>query len=149
MHRRQGLLWWLTLLVVLAVGYSGWLIFQPDLRFSLPSFGIANAHTEIVQAEHGAPLPAGLRPGDRIDLPALTPAARIALIKSANLNLLPNAAYDLVVRRAGTEGTPAVVPVHSVADARESTVLGLLDWGLLGFLSYPFCLSVIALLTLW
>ena len=150
MHRRQGLLWLLTLVVVLAVGCTGWMIFQPDQRFSLPSFGVANAHTAVVQAEAGAPLPAGLRPGDRIDLPALTPAARIALIKSANLNLLPNgAAYDLVVRRAGTEGAPAVMTVHSVADARQSTVLRLLDWGLLGFLSYPFCLSVIALLTLW
>ena len=149
MHRRQGLLWLLTLVVLLAVGYSGWLISQPDLRFSLPSFRIADAHTEIVQAGAGAPLPAGLRPGDRIDLPALTPAARIALIKPANLNLLPNAAYALVVRRAGTEGAPTVITVHSVADARQSTVLGLLGWGLLAFLSYPFCLSVIALLTLW
>ena len=150
MHRRQGLLWLLTLVVVLAVGYTGWQIFHPDQRSSLPFFGVANAHTAVVQAQAGAPLPAGLRPGDRIDLPALTPAARIALIKSANLNLLPNgAAYDLVVRRAGTEGAPTVMTVHSVADARESTVLGLLDWGLLGFLSDPFFLSVIALLTLW
>lgn len=149
MHRRQVLLWWLTLVVVLAVGYLGWLIFQPGLRFSLPTFDITDARTEVVQPEPGAPVPAGLKPGDRIDLPALAPATRIALIKSANQNLLPDAAYDFVVLRAGAEGAPALVTVQRVADARQSTVMGSLDWGLLGFVSYPFCLSAIALLALW
>lgn len=149
MHRRHGLLWGLTLVVVLAVGYAGWLIFQPELRFSLPTFDITHADTEVVQAQLGAALPAALKPGDRIELPALAPATRIALIKSANLNLLPDTAYEFVLRRAGTGDAPLTVTVRSVADARESTVLGRLDWGVLGFVSYPFCLSVIALLALW
>jgi hypothetical protein len=150
MHHRQGLRWLLMLVAVMAVGYVGWRIFQPDQHYGLPYFGFANAQVAVVAAQDGVPLPAGLRPGDRIDLPALAPAARIALIKSANLNMLPGgAAYDLVVRHAGTEGAPAVMTVHSPAFPRKSPVQPLPGWGLLSFLSYPFCLSVIALLALW
>jgi hypothetical protein len=150
MHRRRGILWLLTLVVVIAIGYVGWSLFAPTSRYGFPIVSLANAHIAVVLAEDSVPLPTQLRPGDRIDLSALTPAARIALIKSTNLNRLPNdSVYDLVVRHTGLEGAPAIITVHGVPLNRKSASLRLLGWGLFTFLSYPFCLSVIALLALW
>ncbi|WP_458068272.1 GAF domain-containing protein [Rhodanobacter sp. BL-MT-08] len=150
MHRRQGVLWLLTLIVVTAIGYVGWSLFAPTPRSGFPIVRLANAHVAVVLAEDSVLLPSQLRPGDRIDLSALAPATRIALIKSTNLNRLPNdSAYDLVVRHAGAEGAPTVITVHGVSLNQKSPVQRLLDWGLLTFFSYPFCLSAIALLSLW
>jgi len=150
MHRHQGLRWLLTLVVVLAVGYLGWRIFHADQHFRLPFVHLADAHTAIVQTESGVALPAPLKPGDRIELSALAPAARIALIKSANLNLLPgDGAYGLVVKHTDTKDAPAAITVRSVSFANKFASQPLSGWGLLSFLSYPLCLAIIALLTLW
>jgi hypothetical protein len=150
MHGRQGWAWGLTLVVLIAIGYVGWSLFGPTPRFGFPIVSLANAHVAVVLAEDSVPLPSQLRPGDRIDLSALAPATRIALIKSTSLNRLPNdSAYDLVVRHAGAEGAPTVITVHSVSLNQKSPVQRLLGWGLFTFLSFPFCLSVIALLSLW
>lgn len=150
MHRRQGVLWLLTLVVVIAIGYVGWRVFHPDQRSDLPFSTQFLGHVEVVEAVDGVKLPVQLMPGDRIDLAALMPATRIALIKSANLNYLPsNSAYELVVRHAGPEGAQAIITVHSVTDAMETSAAQWVQWGLFSFLGYPFCLSVIALLALW
>ena len=151
MHHRQGLRWILTLVIVMAIGYVGWGLFGPGQRFKLPFFKFINAHSAMVLDEDGAPLPTQLRAGDQVDFSMLAPSARIALIKSTSLNILPkDSAYDLPIRHAGAEGVPTVITVHSiVSNHGKSPVQRLLGWGLLSFLTYPFCLSVIAFLALW
>jgi hypothetical protein len=150
MHRHQGLRWLLTLIVALAVGFTGWRIFHADHQFRVPFVRLADAHTAIVQAEDGFPLPATLKPGDRIELSALAPAARIALIKTANLNLLPgDAAYELIVHHADTNDAAVAITVHTVSFANKFAFRALSAWGLFSFLTYPLCLSIIALLTVW
>lgn len=147
MHRRQGT-WLLMLVVLMALGYAGWRTFHADQRSKLPFSALFFGHVALVDAVDGVKLPVQLKPGDRIALTAVTPATRIALIKSANLYHLPNnSTYSLVVRHAGGDGTPAIITVHSVT--MDTLAERSYDWGLFSFLSYPFCLSIIALLALW
>jgi hypothetical protein len=150
MHRHPGLRWLFTLIIALALGFTGWRIFHADQQFRVPFVRLADARTAIVQAEDGFPLPATLKPGDRIELPALAASARIALIKTANLNLLPgDAAYDLVVQHANTHDAPVAVTVHTVHFANKFAFRALSAWGLFSFVTYPLCLAIIALLSLW
>lgn len=145
MHRRQDT-WLLMLVVLVAVGYSGWLAFHPEQRSKLPFSTIFAGHDAVVDAVDGVKLPVHLNPSDLIDLPAVTPDTRIALIKSANFNHIPDdATYRLVVRHPAGDNTPSIVTVHSV----PMDVMGSYDWGWYSFLSYPFCLGVIAILALW
>jgi hypothetical protein len=146
MHVRQGWVWGLTLVVLIAVGYVGWSLFVPAQRFGFPIFRLANAHVAVMMADKSVPPPTQFKPGDRIDLSALTPATRIAMV----INTLPSdSSYDLVLRHAGSNGTAAVIAVHSVPLLQKTPLQRLLGWGLLSFLSYPFCLAVIAWLALW
>ena len=148
MHRHRSLIWCLTMAITAAVVYSGWQIYRPHQL--LPFFTLADAHTAVVRTEGGAPLPPPLRPDDRIDLRALEPGARIALIKSANLNLLPDGStYALTVQHPGAENAPSAVTVQTSAADPRSVVQRFMVWGLFSFLTYPFCLSIIALLALW
>ncbi|WP_458070828.1 GAF domain-containing protein [Rhodanobacter sp. BL-MT-08] len=150
MQGRQGWVWGLTLVVVVALGYVGWSYFVSTQRFGFPIFRLANAHIAVVMANESVPLPTQLKPGDRLDLSALPPATRIAMAKAANLNSLPSdSAYDLVLQHAGREGTAVVIALHSVPLFQKSPIQRLLGWGLLVFLSYNLCLSVIAMLALW
>ena len=147
MYRRQGI-WLLVLVVLVALAHTGWRAFHADQRSRLPFSALFFGHVEVVDAVDGVEVAVQLKPSDRIDLPAVTPAARIALIKSASLNFLPNnSAYGLVVRHAGPESAPTIITVHSVT--KDMSAAHWYDWGLFSFLSYPFCLSVIALLALW
>lgn len=147
MHRRKGT-WLLMLVVLVALGYAGWRAFHADQRSKLPFSTLFFGHVALVDAVDGLKLPVQLKPGDRIDLPVVTPATRIALIKSANFNQLPDdSTYRLVVRHAGGDTAPAIITVHSVT--MDTTAERAYDWGLFSFLSYPFCLAVIALLALW
>lgn len=147
MHRRQGT-WLLMLVALVTVAYTGWLVAHPEQRSKLPFSVVFAGHEAMVVAVDGVKLPVDLKPGDLVDLPAVTRDTRIALVKSANLNHIPDdSTYRLVVRHPGGDNASSIVTVHSVTmdEAAERPY----DWGWYSFFSYPFCLAVIAILALW
>jgi hypothetical protein len=135
MTRNYPLLILLTIIVVVA-GIVGSLVKQSGLPFSV---SVVDARTAIIVPIHGISVPAPLRSGDRIDLPALDHDARIAL---AQANLPAGHRYDIIIRRGTAELT---VPVSAV-DLGSANNEALIVWSLrsLAVLS-----GMIVLLVLW
>ena len=146
MHRRYGLLAFLTALIVAAGSYDAYMAFhQSGLPFS---FHIVDAHTAVIEPIPGAPLPLALRAGDRIDLTASPPATRIAIIRVARSEngVAVGRTYAFVIRRGGALVT---VPVTSIARPESGTsaeLMGADDWAAMWLFAL---FSAIALLALW
>lgn len=144
MHRRYGLLILLTALIVLAGAYDAVRGVQPSGFRGLPfSVQVIDAYTAIIEPVPGIPLPASLHSGDHIELPALSPASRIAIDLPLNLATLPSGrTYALVIRRDGARVTFPITSVSSNALTGSSVP----RWVAFCFIVL---LSAIALLAVW
>ena len=101
MHRRYGLLVLLSVVVVAASVYAGWMVFQPTPQ--LP-FTVRWADARQVRIEPIPGLtPAALHAGDRLDLAAQSRATRIALVASENTFLPATASYALRIQRGAAQ----------------------------------------------
>ena len=99
-HRRYGLLTLLTALIVLA---STHLILTISQRPGLPfSIHVVAARTVVLEPIPGIPLPSALHAGDQIDLAALPPATRIAIIRTCGAH----AQIDKVTEFVGVLADP-------------------------------------------
>ncbi|HVC37098.1 MAG TPA: hypothetical protein VNF46_01720 [Gammaproteobacteria bacterium] len=140
MHRRYRLLILLTVFVVLACAYSGFMNFYSS---GLPiSVNIGNAHTAVLEPIPGIPMPMALKAGDQINLAAQPLATRIVIAMNRVRNLPRARIYTLEVPRGETDIT---VPVTSV-NASTSTGVRRSEWAFSGFIVL---LGGIALLALW
>ena len=142
MLRRYGLLSLLTVAVVMAVVYSGVRVFRPSGLPFRPS--IIGAHTALIVPIAGIPLPHALEPGDRVDLAATPPPARIAISRFAqdDADLPAGRTYEFAIGRGRAS---LRVPVTNV-DTRTETGAQLSEWALLCFIVL---LAGIALLASW
>ena len=66
---------WLMLVVLVAVGYSGWRAFHAEQRAKLPFSAIFSGHVAVVDAVDAVKLPVQLKPGDRLSERALALSA--------------------------------------------------------------------------
>ncbi len=142
MRRRHTLLALLTVLIVVACAYSGFMAFRPaGLPFDVI---VEGAHTAVVEPVANIPLPPALRAGDRLDLAALSRSARIAvsIMHLSNYSFPLGQAYEFVIRRGGV---PVTVPITTV-DLRAVRDAWWFEWTTL---SFSMLLGVIALLVLW
>jgi hypothetical protein len=140
MPRRYGWLVLLSVVVVVASGYAGWMIFQP-----LPQLPFT---VRWVDAQHARiePIPGLTSPtvhaGDRLLLAAQKRATRIALVTSEATNLPSSASYPLVIERGAAQ---VEVTVRAV-DGNTGALSSWADWLTL----YSVILFAgIALLALW
>ena len=103
MHRRYGLLVLLTVVVVAATAYAGWMRFQPSsyLPFTMHWVNAGQARIEPIP---GVAMPATLHAGDWLDLATQSRATRIALVTSESAANLPAAAsYALRIQRGAAQ----------------------------------------------
>lgn len=144
MHRRHISLSILTAVLLLVVTYATWRVFQPGGQYGLPFSGITvDSRTTVVGARRDVPLPAGLHAGDRIDLAALSPAARVALLREHNLSYLPaTGSYELWIRPAAAPAMRQVTEIHT----REVWNPPLGQWTFAFYIAF---LGAIALLAGW
>ena len=140
MHRRYGLLVLLSVVVVAASVYAGWMQFQPDPQ--LP-FTVRWANARQVRIEPIPGLtPATLHAGDRLDLVAQSRATRIALVANERTFLPATASYALRIQRGAAQ---VRVNVGAV-DGNTGTLFSWTDW----LTVYSLILFAgIALLALW
>ncbi|MGB9430118.1 MAG: GAF domain-containing protein [Gammaproteobacteria bacterium] len=142
MSRRYPLLILVTIILILGSGYQVYTAFKPS---GLP-FGVTlvDARTAVVEPITGIPLPPGLQTGDRIDLPASDPPARIALLPDilVEANLSGAHTYKYTLRK---DHALISVPVASVDISQASGGL-LLDW-LIAI--YTVLFAVVILLLFW
>ena len=140
MHRRYGLLVLLSVVVVVATAYVGWMQFQPTPQ--LPFTVIwANARQARIEPIPGL-TPATLHAGDRLDLAVQSHATRIALVTSEVTNLPSTASYPLLIQR----GTAQVSVRVGAVNGNTGALFSWVDW--LSF--YTLILYAgIALLALW
>ncbi|MHB8425864.1 MAG: GAF domain-containing protein [Gammaproteobacteria bacterium] len=142
MPRRYGLLILLTVVIVMACAYSGFMAFRPaGLPFDV---NVVNAHTTVVEPLANIPLPSTLRAGDRLDLAALSRPARIAvsIMHLSNYSFPLGQAYEFVIYR---DAIPVTVSVTTV-DLGAVRDAWWFEWTTL---SFSVLLGVIALLALW
>jgi len=142
MGRRYPLMILLTLLTLGASLYAGIMAFN---HYALPfDIHVVDAHTAVISPVAGLPLPPGLQTGDRIDLSALPPSARVLInvTSFAEGNLPPNHAYDLVINR---DSGPVTVPVTT----RTFFLRGLRHWWSWIACIYGMLLAGISLLLIW
>lgn len=113
MSRRYALSVFLSILVVVVGIYGGYRAFRPSgLPFTVKVVG---AHVAVIEPLPGIPLPAALRPGDRIDLPALNAPSRMAITIAENTYgqiLPPGQTYKLVIRQTSELITVPVTTVN-------------------------------------
>jgi hypothetical protein len=104
---------------------------------------MVDARTAVALPNAGHPLPAGLQPGDRIDLPALDDSTRMAVVIQGLQGVLPaERTYQFLVQRASESLTVPVTTVTFGGTPRER----LTQW--------VFCVfyvvgGTLALLVLW
>ncbi|MGH8402272.1 MAG: hypothetical protein ACRESO_02535, partial [Gammaproteobacteria bacterium] len=117
--------------------------------FSFYGYGMpfnVDHHTGVIEPIPGIPLPAGIQPGDQIDLSATQADTRIALLTGPKKPA--GHTYELVIRRGSEHLT---VPFKNAdysldTDQRVRFVILWLSWtSLSGFL----VLGIISLLSLW
>ncbi|MHB1896417.1 MAG: hypothetical protein ACYCOY_07195 [Metallibacterium sp.] len=140
MHRRYGWLVLLSVVVVAASVYAGWMFFQPAPQLPFTVHWVDANHARI------EPIP-GLTPptlhaGDRLELAAQPRATRIALVTSEWTNLPSSASYPLVIERGAAQVN---VSVHAV-DGNSGALANWAAWiGLYTVILF----AGIALLALW
>jgi len=142
MRHRHALLALLTVLIVVACAYSGFMAFRPaGLPFDVI---VEDAHTAVVEPVANIPLPPTLRAGDRLDLTALTRPARIAvsIMHLSSYSFPLGQTYEFVIRR---DAIPVTVSVTTV-DLGTVSHAWWFEWTTL---SFSLLLGVIALLVLW
>ena len=112
MHRRYGLLVVLTVVVVVATVYAGWMRFQPSSYLPFTTHWV-NAGQARIEPIPGVAMPATLHAGDRLDLAAQSRATRIALVTSESAANLPAAAsYALLIQRGAAQVSVRVGAVN-------------------------------------
>lgn len=140
---RHGIGWrvLLTAILVPSLLYAGYRL-DATGPTTLPfAFGLdfIGTHTAIVRATP----PDALRVGDRIDLAALGPAARIALARTTIVSSLPpQRSYPFTVQSDRTPGGLATLTVH----VRRFADYGPGHWAVIPYLCM---LGINALLALW
>lgn len=140
MHRRYGWLVLLSVVVVAASVYAGWVEFQPgpQLPFTVRWMDAQHARIEPIPGL----TPASLRAGDRLELAAQPRATRIALVTSEQTNLPSSASYPLVIERGAAQ---VKVTVHAV-NGNTGALVSWGDWlGLYAIILF----AGIVLLALW
>ena len=143
MHRRYGLLVVLTVVVVVATVYAGWMRFQPSSYLPFTTHWV-NAGQARIEPIPGVAMPATLHAGDRLDLAAQSRATRIALVTSESAANLPAAAsYALLIQRGAAQVSVRVGAVNGNTGGAPASWN---DW----LTVYTLILfSGIALLALW
>ncbi|MGA9852752.1 MAG: hypothetical protein WBR15_07460 [Gammaproteobacteria bacterium] len=148
MPRRYPLLIVLTLLVLLSCACGIWSQFQPS--FNAPfAVTLTDARSVTVQPLSGVPLPSGLRPGDRLDLPAMDFSARYLILPLVNDDALyPGVShnYQLAVNRGDVRLT---VPVTSVDLSVLPSEHFYTRWSAWSFIFNVLVFSVLALILVW
>jgi len=129
-------------LVLLAGGVlATWGAFQSyDLPFSL---SVVDARTALVHPNPGTPLPPDIQAGDRVDLQALDPSTRAAIVIYDMQGTLPaEKTYPFVIHRGDMSTSVPVTTVPMALNARAR----IANWLFLGnFL----LVAVLGLLVLW
>src|SRR5579859_2418495 len=130
MQARHALVFAFSIYIVLAVAYIGWMVpHHSRLPFSV---SITDAKSAVLEPISGIALPPGMQPGDRIDLPALDPEARIAVsIMSMEAYLPQGQTYVFVIERGGSEVTRPATTV----DYSASRGLWFSQWTYVGFMA--------------
>ncbi|MHB8404226.1 MAG: hypothetical protein ACYDCJ_02280 [Gammaproteobacteria bacterium] len=148
MSRRYPLLIVLSLLVLLSCAIGFWSQFMP--AFNAPfAVTLTDAHSVTVQPLPGVALPAGLRTGDKLDLPAMDFSARFLILPLVNDDAMyPGASrsYQLAVRRGDARLT---VPVTSVDLGTLPAAHFYTQWSIWTFAFGVLVFAVLALLVLW
>ncbi len=141
MPRRYALLMLISVFIVVCVATSCWFTFsEHGLPFTV---AVVNARTAVIRPTSGLALPAGVQPGDRIDLSALDHSARIAIsITNLQGGLPQGRIYKLVVQRGARS---IVIPVTTVHWGTSGSIR-FSQWG---YSVYYVLLGVLALLALW
>jgi hypothetical protein len=118
-----------------------WLQFHGGgLPFSVT---VSDTRTAVIHPAPGFKLPVSIQAGDRIDLQALDPSTRSAIVIFNSQGRLPlGRNYQFVIQR---DGHRTVVPVTTV-DLGVPLRIRLSQWLNIGFFAL---MSVLALLTLW
>ena len=140
MHRRYGLLVLLSVVVVAASVYAGWMVFQPTPQLPF-TVRWGNARQARIEPIPGL-TPATLHAGDRLDLAAQSRATRIALVASEGTSLPAAASYALRIQRGAAQVSVNVGAVDGNTGALASWGDWLPVYSLILF-------AGIALLALW
>jgi hypothetical protein len=109
------------------------------------SFQLKDSSTAVVQPVGSVPLPAGFQSGDEIDIPALDPDARSALLASGVrlANMTGDVEYRMVLRRNGAEMT---VPAVTRPALRTAPNWHYIAWVAIYF---QWVLFAVVLITFW
>ena len=140
MQRRYALLVLISMFIVVCDAATCWFVFN---EYGLPfSVTVVDARTAVIHPTGGLALPAGIVPGDRIDLAALNRPARIAISITNLEGQLPRAqTYQLAIQR-GVQRT--VIPVPTV-DWGTSRSIRFSQWSYFVFYVLMGCLALLAL----
>ncbi|MGA9855825.1 MAG: GAF domain-containing protein [Gammaproteobacteria bacterium] len=131
----------ITLLLLAGGVLATWGAFNAhDLPFSL---SVVDARTAVIHPNPGTPLPPGIQAGDRVDLQALDPSTRAALVIYDMQGTLPaEKTYPFVIHRGDMGITIPVTTVRMALNQRAR----ISNWLFLGnFL----LVAILGLLVLW
>ncbi|MGH8396649.1 MAG: GAF domain-containing protein [Gammaproteobacteria bacterium] len=133
-----------TFISILLLASGVWALWGSFNSYDLPfSLGIVDARTAVVHPNPGLPMPPGIQAGDRIDLKALDPSARAAVVIYDMQGTLPAAqTYPFVVRRGDTSITVPVTTIRYALSQRAFISFWI-------FLGNTLLVTVLGLLVLW
>jgi len=131
----------ISLLMLASGAWATWGAFQAyDLPFSL---SVIDARTAVVHPNPGSPLPPDIQAGDRVDLKALDPSARAAVvIYDMQGTLPPGQTYQFVIHRGDMSATVPVTTMRMALNQRARVS----NWIFLGNIML---VAVLGLLVLW
>ena len=107
------------------------------------TLGVVDARTAVVQPNPGIPLPAGIQPGDEVDLAALDPEARYAItVFDLQGIVTAERTYQLVVRH---QGATTQVPVTTIRPSQSPRAV-IAAWI---YCANTFIFTLLGLLVVW
>ncbi|HVC37157.1 MAG TPA: GAF domain-containing protein [Gammaproteobacteria bacterium] len=143
MARHRAVLISVTLCIIALLAINGYTAFNLSSLPFTPRF--VDAHTAVVEPISAAPLPEGLRAGDRIDIPSLDQSARAALFAGGaqDSNMTRGVTYQFAIRR-GTTNTmvPVTTGIQSIAPVKRLFI----SWT---WVYLEITLAIVTLLALW
>jgi len=143
MMRHRAVLISITLAIIALLAFNGYAAFHLGGLPFTPRF--VDAHTAIVEPLSRAPLPEGLRAGDRIDIPSLDQSARAALFAGGaqDSNMARGVTYQFAIRH-GTNITmvPVTTGIQSIAPLKQLSIVWI-------WVYMEIVLAIVTLLALW
>jgi GAF domain len=143
MTRYRAVLISVTLAIVALLAFNIYAAFNLGFLPFTPRF--IDAHTAVVEPISGVPLPAGLRAGDRIDIPALDRSARAALFAGGaqDSNMARSITYQFAIWHGATQTmVPVTTGDQSLTPAKRLSIIWL-------WVYMEIVLAIVTLLALW